>query len=1187
MKRNIMVRIIAWALVFVLLMGMTASAVEDMSAPTVEDVSQPVTFESLNVIVGEGELVSEGTDLLEYLKTADEDGGPVKHVFTFSFADGREVPTDDAGNYILEKGEEYTLRFTTDEIKTLEAGKYYLKFPEGLTGIKGGNLTGLNVGGKWSYDPDTGYVIFEIEDEDSYVSIDATFTFTLTVTSDKLDFGDLSVTVKQPEPEGEPDIDKTKYGTIYGPGGDYASGVNGDALALLDPNKELSNVDNIVWLIVLDYPGALIDKTLIDARGTENWTYTAADQARGVVVELIVDGEPHYAKVDVQWTGGNPVTGWEYTLVSPIQISATEWIDLKDVSKMTFFFAGTIDRTDTDESVSEDYKNCSNIPGFKGDDTTLTRNFGDLGVGDASKSFAYDSNWGPNQEFAYNVRATIPDWNGSFTPYGPSRNWTIEDKITLRLENTVVVPVYNLLAEKKRVTATAAGQPIPYIDDASGSASEFAWGITAVDQAQGSVTIKLYNKCDCKDLMEDDIPDGHEEINGYCNYWTKTGSKGGTTTFSFAYTYTHEDIKKYVYTDEAAGQIAKGDIDRIHNIETLYLDGKPADSSSKYGKFPTSSEKKISLDKESENILEYDIKINEGHIDYGTNAPNIVITDKMSVGLSLLENEELRVEADGVPLVQGRDYTIEYYLGRENEPIFTILHPTGNAMYTLHYQVSISEPDLVDINYVNEADIEMFGVTLEKKVSNRSKYDVSATSYRYEMEVTKLRADSGKPLAGAEYEFGENGQRIASFVTDGNGKISITPDTIGMLLYRHRAYYVQETKAPDGFALDGARHWFIFCRDGNSDCQSCAKIVKTIEGLDGQNADYEIYVAEKASMELTDRLATAYTPKVTKALTGSTPATSETFRFTLVPASGNKESGYTLPANPMTATVTGKGTATFGEIKFNEAGTYIFEIREEKGDAQYYTYDTAVWTLTVTVSEGTDRLVASASYAQQSGGQTSSDSATFTNAYVTPTPEATETPEPTETPTPVPTAAPTPTPTPEPELIDITGNKTWNDNDDELGLRPESVTVRLMRNGETIATTTASAATGWTYSFTGLPADDGRGNAYTYTVSEQMVSGYFSRVNGYDLVNELIPTTTLLRNDDGTIIREYGVPLGALTEMELEDLIDLFDYGTPLFGLLGTGDDIPAYPFVFGGIGIAALIALAVAGRRKRRGQAA
>ena len=54
------------------------------------------------------------------------------------------------------------------------------------------------------------------------------------------------------------------------------------------------------------------------------------------------------------------------------------------------------------------------------------------------------------------------------------------------------------------------------------------------------------------------------------------------------------------------------------------------------------------------------------------------------------------------------------------------------------------------------------------------------------------------------------------------------------------------------------------------------------------------------------------------------------------------------------------------------------------------------------------------------------------------------------------------------------------------------------------------------------------------------------------------------------------------TEEELEELFDLFGYGTPLFGMLDTGDETPAYPFVFAGIGVIAL-AVALFIRRKRR----
>ena len=147
------------------------------------------------------------------------------------------------------------------------------------------------------------------------------------------------------------------------------------------------------------------------------------------------------------------------------------------------------------------------------------------------------------------------------------------------------------------------------------------------------------------------------------------------------------------------------------------------------------------------------------------------------------------------------------------------------------------------------------------------------------------------------------------------------------------------------------------------------------------------------------------------------------------------------------------------------------------------------------------------------------------------------------------------------------------------------MTVRLLRNGEVVDRATMSAATGWTYSFMRLPKRDELGNEYTYTISEQIVSGYFGRVSGFDLINDLVPITTTTDEDEGTTIREYNTPLGFLTEMDLEELVDLFDYGTPLYGMLGTGDEIPVYPFIFAGAGIVALIALVVGSRKKRKGQ--
>ena len=53
-----------------------------------------------------------------------------------------------------------------------------------------------------------------------------------------------------------------------------------------------------------------------------------------------------------------------------------------------------------------------------------------------------------------------------------------------------------------------------------------------------------------------------------------------------------------------------------------------------------------------------------------------------------------------------------------------------------------------------------------------------------------------------------------------------------------------------------------------------------------------------------------------------------------------------------------------------------------------------------------------------------------------------------------------------------------------------------------------------------------------------------------------------------------------LTVEELEELIELFDYETPLYGeLLKTGDETPVYPFIFIGIGLLILLYVAFSKR--------
>ena len=94
-----------------------------------------------------------------------------------------------------------------------------------------------------------------------------------------------------------------------------------------------------------------------------------------------------------------------------------------------------------------------------------------------------------------------------------------------------------------------------------------------------------------------------------------------------------------------------------------------------------------------------------------------------------------------------------------------------------------------------------------------------------------------------------------------------------------------------------------------------------------------------------------------------------------------------------------------------------------------------------------------------------------------------------------------------PDQTQITINKVWNDANDQDGIRPQSITVNVYGNGTLVTTVQLTAATGWTYTLTGLPKYDG-GNEIVYTISETAVEGYTTTVNGLTITNTHVPETT-------------------------------------------------------------------------------
>ena len=104
--------------------------------------------------------------------------------------------------------------------------------------------------------------------------------------------------------------------------------------------------------------------------------------------------------------------------------------------------------------------------------------------------------------------------------------------------------------------------------------------------------------------------------------------------------------------------------------------------------------------------------------------------------------------------------------------------------------------------------------------------------------------------------------------------------------------------------------------------------------------------------------------------------------------------------------------------------------------------------------------------------------------------------------------APAPTPEPETEIIDIPVTKTWNDDNNKDGNRPQSITVRLYADGSEVDSAVMTEAGGWAATFTGKPRYYADGTEIRYSVNEDPVEWYTTELNGYNITNNYTPETT-------------------------------------------------------------------------------
>ena len=92
------------------------------------------------------------------------------------------------------------------------------------------------------------------------------------------------------------------------------------------------------------------------------------------------------------------------------------------------------------------------------------------------------------------------------------------------------------------------------------------------------------------------------------------------------------------------------------------------------------------------------------------------------------------------------------------------------------------------------------------------------------------------------------------------------------------------------------------------------------------------------------------------------------------------------------------------------------------------------------------------------------------------------------------------------KMVAVEGAKTWDDNDNALGLRPNQIVIQLLANDKPLYKKVVSEEDGWKWRFAGLPAQED-GKDIVYTIAEDAVEGYVATVDGYNVTNKAIEPT--------------------------------------------------------------------------------
>ncbi|MCY7028155.1 Cna B-type domain-containing protein [Streptococcus sanguinis] len=479
--------------------------------------------------------------------------------------------------------------------------------------------------------------------------------------------------------------------------------------------------------------------------------------------------------------------------------------------------------------------------------------------------------------------------------------------------------------------------------------------------------------------------------------------------------------------------------------------------------------------------------------------------------------------ANSVILKEGQDYTVAYN-DTYTEFTLTINNP-GNRAFMLNYMTtSPADGSLVS----NTAEMEVDNTKLPfrddrpsqtsstiERSSRITEGGVITADISNSLVLYKQDSKTGKMLEGAVFKVTTpSGEEITLPPTDANGRVSTQPFSSEEI--KKGQFTVEEVTAPEGYVLDSNPMKVTIKADG---------AVKTVKNTVDPNASKRLTVkkvwkdennqdGKRPASIAVDVYANGQklADKTVTVTGGSTDAewTAQTTDLPIFDASGQKITytigevqldGYDAPeVDQENLTVTNSRTpekiAIKASKKWDDAENQdgkrpanvvvklYKEVGGQKSEVENRTLTEAdQWATEFTnlnkYEKGQEVVYsleedAVPHYQSQVTGN-AADGFVVTNTY-------------------------------KPETIKISGQKKWEDAENQDGKRPNAVRIKILKGQDIVDVQEVTAANGWNYESNPLPKY-AAGQEIAYTVAEEAVSGYTSKVDGYNITNSYTPET--------------------------------------------------------------------------------